>query len=240
MRTPISSAPADAAARERLIEAAWEVFGTCNLEGATTRQLAERAGVNQAAIPYYFGGKEGLYRAAVESVVEHMKSRMLPAVEEIRNAMGSRSALTPTRAVELIKRVMTTFIHVVLETQSAATWARIVIREQMQPTDAFEIVYEGQVRHIHEALATLIAVVLKRKPTDPVVLLKTHMLVGQLLIFLAGRETARRRLGWKCYTPAEAQQVEAVLMDNIERLFGDARAKRKTNQPHRRRTTATS
>ncbi len=61
---------------------------------------------------------------------------------------------------------MSTFTHVVLETRSAATWARIVMREQMQPTEAFELVYEGQVRHVHETLSALIAVVLNaRRPT---------------------------------------------------------------------------
>ena len=229
MTAPVVAPATDPAARERLIEAAWEIFGNCNLEGATTRQLAERAGVNQAAIPYYFGGKEGLYRAAVESIVTHMRERMLPAVEGIRQ--DAASGLSPARAVALIKRIMQTFVHVVLETQSAATWARVIMREQMQPTDAFDVIYEGQVRHIHEALARLIAVVLKKKQSDPFVVLKTHTLIGQLLIFLAGRETARRRLGWKCYTPAEAQQVEAVILDNIDLLFGGKPRVRRPARP---------
>jgi AcrR family transcriptional regulator len=56
-------------AKKRLIKAGLEIFGTFNLEGATTRQLAQRAGVNQAAIPYYFGGKEGLYLAVIEHLI---------------------------------------------------------------------------------------------------------------------------------------------------------------------------
>ena len=51
MADPFTVAP-DVSARARLIEAAAEIFGTYNLEGATTRQLAQHAGVNQAAIPY--------------------------------------------------------------------------------------------------------------------------------------------------------------------------------------------
>ncbi len=238
MHATPAAPPADLAARERLIEAAWEVFGTCNLEGATTRQLAERAGVNQAAIPYYFGGKEGLYRAAVESVVAHMRERMLPTVTEMRRDNAAADTFTPARAVEFMKTVMGKFVHVLLETQSAATWARIVMREQMQPTAAFDLIYEGTVRHVHEALARAIAVVLRRNPEDPFVLLKTQTLMGQLLIFLAGRETARRRLGWTCYTPAEAQQVEAVLLDNIELLFGgNRRGMRKTPANAARKTS---
>jgi TetR/AcrR family transcriptional regulator, regulator of cefoperazone and chloramphenicol sensitivity len=65
-------------AKQRLIKAGLEFFGMFNLEGATTRQLAERAGVNQAAIPYYFGGKEGLYLAVIEHVINHKASRVRP------------------------------------------------------------------------------------------------------------------------------------------------------------------
>ncbi len=102
-----AAAPADPDARARLLEAALEVFGTCNLEGATTRQLAERAGVNQAAIPYYFGGKEGLYRAAVESIVGHMRERMQPVVAALRGTAttaagrGGSAALSREQASRL-------------------------------------------------------------------------------------------------------------------------------------------
>src|SRR5579864_5114735 len=68
MTNPIAAQPG-LDAKQRLIEAGLEIFGTFNLEGATTRQLADRAGVNQAAIPYYFGGKEGLYLAVIKHVV---------------------------------------------------------------------------------------------------------------------------------------------------------------------------
>jgi AcrR family transcriptional regulator len=49
---PFSSGDSDRGVKQRLIDAGLEIFGTYNLEGATTRQLAEQAGVNQAAIPY--------------------------------------------------------------------------------------------------------------------------------------------------------------------------------------------
>jgi AcrR family transcriptional regulator len=66
MTDPFLLPDRDRDTRQRLIDAGLEIFGTYNLEGATTRQLAEHAGVNQAAIPYYFGGKEGLYFAVIE------------------------------------------------------------------------------------------------------------------------------------------------------------------------------
>src|SRR5258707_7074127 len=120
-------------AKQRLIKAGLEIFGTFNLEGATTRQLAERAGVNQAAIPYYFGGKEGLYLAVIQYMLEHKGARVLPVAEEIRREMTSRE-LAPQEALALVRMLFSTIVSVLLEDQATTTWARIIVREQMQPT----------------------------------------------------------------------------------------------------------
>ena len=173
-------------AKQRLIKAGLEIFGTFNLEGATTRQLAERAGVNQAAIPYYFGGKEGLYLAVIEHVINHKASRVRPALRRISDTL-QKEQLAPKEAVNQIKTLFGVYLQVLLEDNAATTWARIMVREQMQSTKGFHLLYERWIRHVHEILSALLAVILQKEPTDPNVILRTHMLVGQIQIFLAGR-----------------------------------------------------
>lgn len=60
--------------RRRILEAALEIFAAQGYEGASTRALAERAGVNLPAIQYYFGSKEGLYLAVLEESYRRMRS----------------------------------------------------------------------------------------------------------------------------------------------------------------------
>jgi AcrR family transcriptional regulator len=58
--------PYDAAAsRQALLQAAAELFDERGYERATIREIGERAGVDPALIARYFGGKEGLYLAAL-------------------------------------------------------------------------------------------------------------------------------------------------------------------------------
>jgi len=166
-------------AKQRLIKAGLEIFGTFNLEGATTRQLAERAGVNQAAIPYYFGGKEGLYLAVIEYVITRKASRVRPVLLQV-NELLQQKQLNPEEAVNQIKTVFGVYLQVLLDDKAATTWARIIMREQMQPTKAFHLLYERWIRPVHETLAALLAVILQKSPTDPNVILRTHMLVGQI------------------------------------------------------------
>ena len=55
------------ATRQRLLEAAEEIFAEKGFEAATTREICERAGVrNVGAINYHFHGKERLYAEAVK------------------------------------------------------------------------------------------------------------------------------------------------------------------------------
>src|SRR6202795_4666407 len=53
-------------AEDRLLESALVVFAERGFDGATTRDIAAHARVNLGLVQYYFGGKEKLWRAAVD------------------------------------------------------------------------------------------------------------------------------------------------------------------------------
>ena len=55
--------------RRRLMEAALRVFAAKGYDGAGVREIAENAKANPAMIAYHFGGKEGLYVAALRWIV---------------------------------------------------------------------------------------------------------------------------------------------------------------------------
>lgn len=52
--------------RARILTAATQEFAAHGYAGARVGEIAARAGVNKQLISYYFGGKEGLYRAISE------------------------------------------------------------------------------------------------------------------------------------------------------------------------------
>jgi AcrR family transcriptional regulator len=60
------------ATRSKILDAALVEFGELGLAAGNTDDIAARCGVNKRMIYYYFGSKEGLYLAALESVFEKL------------------------------------------------------------------------------------------------------------------------------------------------------------------------
>src|SRR5713101_107359 len=58
------------ATQGRVLEAAGQVFADKGFEGATVREICQKAGVNIAAVNYYFRDKERLYIEAVKSACQ--------------------------------------------------------------------------------------------------------------------------------------------------------------------------
>ncbi len=67
-------------AQERLLKATLEIANEHGVDQATTRRIAERAGVNLQLIQYYFGGKDGMLLEAQEYIVERFFEEIGPAI----------------------------------------------------------------------------------------------------------------------------------------------------------------
>jgi TetR/AcrR family transcriptional regulator len=84
--------PSTEATRDRIVAAAIDLFSERSFDGATTRDIATRAGVTQPLLTYHFHSKEELWRAAVDSVFELLnraideRARGLRGVDQIASA----------------------------------------------------------------------------------------------------------------------------------------------------------
>lgn len=61
--------------KEKILDAAGDVFGRMGYKAATIREICRTAGVNVASINYYFGGKEELYRTVVTDLISRTFDR---------------------------------------------------------------------------------------------------------------------------------------------------------------------
>ena len=81
-RTPRPSADPT---RDRIVAAAADLFAERSFDGATTREIAARAGVTQPLLNYHYTSKDALWREAVDSMFGALTSSMAAHLEELRD-----------------------------------------------------------------------------------------------------------------------------------------------------------
>jgi TetR/AcrR family transcriptional regulator len=70
--------------RERILAAALDLFSERSFEGATTREIAARAGVTQPLLNYHFRSKDELWREAVDGLFEALAEGLAARVGGLR------------------------------------------------------------------------------------------------------------------------------------------------------------
>lgn len=207
--------------RHRLLAAAVDIFGRKGFE-ASTRELASAAGVNLAAIPYHFGSKDGLYVAVAAHIAEQILAHVGDTAARIRSRL-SRSpdpAATPPgpdEARELLSELLDTFAGVLVSDESAP-WARFIIREQMEPTEAFDRLYDGVMNRMLEVIRVLLGIITGTSPEAETVRLRAIALVGQILIFRAARAAVMRQLGWDEIGQSQREAIRRMIRDSVAGL----------------------
>jgi AcrR family transcriptional regulator len=198
--------------KERLLEAAIDVFGRHGFDSATTRMIAKAGNVNIAAIPYYFGGKGGLYQAVIDHIAGHIKNEAGDLFDQI-DAMDFGQEEGARQARELIQAVLERFINFIAGSEQGPRFSRIILREQMFPSPAYDTIFEGFLKPVLDALSTLIMAA--SGESDPrQATFKAMTLMGQVIIFRVARETIVRGLDLEGYSPQELEEIRRVVVEN--------------------------
>lgn len=137
-------------AREHLVAAATRIFAAKGYAAATTREICEAAGANVAAIHYYFGDKEGLYRAV-----------LMRPITEMADAFGrfDDPALSFEESMRMFLGPFLGNLSRVDDCSDGldAQVMRVHLREMIDPSKVFQEVIEQIVVPAHNALANVIA-----------------------------------------------------------------------------------
>jgi TetR/AcrR family transcriptional regulator len=75
--------PVEHKVKEKLHSAAAEVFARKGYAAATVREIVQKAGVTKPVLYYYYGSKEGIYKAVLDAALRDFEDR-LAAVENLK------------------------------------------------------------------------------------------------------------------------------------------------------------
>jgi AcrR family transcriptional regulator len=175
--------------RQRLLEAAGEVFAEKGFRGATVREIIQRAGANIAAVNYYFRDKESLY------------------IETVKSACACQSEAVPlpqwpagTPPTQKLRDFIHTILNRMLDKDGPAWHKQLFLREMAQPTAACEVLVQNHIRPSAQLLAGILAELLPDVPEGKRRLI-AFSIIGQCLFhsvarpiveLLVGKEEHRR------------------------------------------------
>jgi AcrR family transcriptional regulator len=222
-RAPEGSAAAGEKTRASLIRVALDLFGRKGYDATSTRDIAGAAGVNIAGIAYHFGGKAGLHKACGELVAGVLAERLSALTV---GDPAADAGLSPDEAAALFEGSITGLARFMLARPEAEAIARFMVREQMDPTPTFEILYHGLIRPRHERLCRLWGRATGEDPASEAVIIAVSALFGQVMFFRVGRATALRRLGWADIDETNVETIVEAVREATRAMLASRRAGR--------------
>ena len=200
----------------RLIEAAIDQFGRNGISAVGTRAIADAAGVQMSAITYHFGGKDGLYLACARHIVEQISGRV-ERILAFATSHGTDSG-DKAGARAAVLAIMGGLATVMMRDEIAPL-ARFVLREQMNPSPAFEIIYEGYMRRILDQMGMLLQRVAGGTLKTEELRVRSIALLGQAFVFRFGRAALMRATQWQSIGEPEAMAVRAAVLAHSEAIL---------------------
>jgi len=130
--------------RERLMHSALRLFAQQGFAKTSTREIAEAAGTNLAAISYYFGDKAGLYRAVftgLQGVPREAAAQLADALPALRDALLGlyEGFLEPLKQGDLASLCM-----------------KLHMREMLEPTGLWDEEVREGIKPLHDALVAVL------------------------------------------------------------------------------------
>jgi len=204
---PVAAADRDAdATRAEILSVATEEFASKGLSGSRVDEIAERTHTVKRIIYYYFGSKEGLYRAVLEHAYDHIRT------------IESDLELDCLPALQALRRV----VQVTFDYHNKhPEFVRLVMNENIHKG-----AHVGHLSNIKERNRTVIATLSKlidrgtqsgefRPGIDPIEL---HMSISALCFYnVSNRYTFSTIFGRDMTSPKAAAARREVVADIIEK-----------------------
>lgn len=203
--------------RRRILDTALALFAAEGFDGASTRGIAERAGVNLPAIQYYFGSKEGLYRATITHIGEQVVRAIAPITARVREYLASGA---PARAqvigllCELVNAIVAMFLDETLPDRENRSL--FVSRVEVERTEALDPLNEIMWEQLLMPGASLVGCLLGRPAEDEQVILRTLMILGQAKIFCS--RSVIRGLGWHAIDESRLGSVRTIVDEHTRAI----------------------
>ncbi len=184
-------------ARERLLEAAGEIFATTGFRAATVRDICHRAKVNVAAVNYHFGDKENLYAEVLKHSYQYAMKKYPPTLG--LEAGASAEVRLHTFIRTLLLRLLD---------RGRPSWhGKLMAREMVEPTAFFESIFEELIKPNFRLLKAVVRELLGAAASEEQTTRCAQSIAGQCLFYHQGRRVLARLEPQLAFSPDEIERL---------------------------------
>ena len=202
-----------AGTRERIIEIAGELFAAQGFRGTTVRDICGQAGVNVAAVNYYFRDKESLYA----EVLQHAHAQ---CADKYPMDMGVAEGAGPAERLEGFVR---SFLHRILDEGRPSWHGKLMAMEMADPTDALDRLVEESITPMYQTLAGIVRELLGPGAAEEDVERCAGSVIGQVLHYKHAKPVIVRMGLWRITGEADVAQlarfIVAFSLGGIARVY---------------------
>ena len=212
-------------ARDRILQASIEEFAAQGYNGASTREIAARSSANISALSYYFGGKQQLYKAAIDHIICVTNSAFIPIINRANEALAN-SALSPTSLREIliiyVNDLCKVFLLGATEIGWQSSWSILLARSEFEPPDGDAWAFRSTSALLLAPLVDLIYRILNRPSADEECRIIAVALIGQITAFRPLPNGEMGSMGWNNVDPERLLKIQDRLAKNCLAIFDAA------------------
>jgi hypothetical protein len=158
-----------------------------------------------------------LYHAVVAYIAGKLESQVESTLLEIEERVAEGN-LNGEEALVLLEKLLEKMINFMVGSPEAPRFARIVLREQLYPSSAYDILFNRIMAPMINGVDKMVATATGETPSR-VSSLRALTLIGQVIVFRVARETTVRALGLEGYSSDETAEIRRVILEQTRGMI---------------------
>ena len=201
----------------KILSAALVEFGNAPVKNVGTRDIARRAGVNIAAISYYFKGKDELYAELIEAIIEHISMR---TCEFHKRFEALRDNPSSVEARKLLNDYISWRLLGVEEDSKDVfkSILSIIFREEFNNTELFKQFHSRVFGKTDELFRECIKMILQNRVDEETARIMSIAILGSLIRFNAVPNSVMLSMNWLEIGSEQIEKIRNVIfamLDNV-------------------------
>lgn len=161
--------------RDRILQAATELFAKQGFRSTSIRAICEKAGTNVSAVNYHFRSKEQLYIEVFQTLFDGFRKPLLAMPDQVHDADSWRRAL---------KEWVEYALRIGVSNQPPGVWiTQLIAHERTNPTSAMPILYKQFFEPLKMAVERIVRMGMPRDTTDLDAHIVTISLLAQCTVY---------------------------------------------------------